>query len=125
MHLLPRVLGAITAAYSLTIIVRPVVLARRCGLTDAAGPDGSDTVSPGVRTLIAGIGARDAAIGTAMVFAPRGPALQTAIAARVAADAADALVFGTGLPARDRRPRVAGFAVLWAALCAVSARWAR
>jgi hypothetical protein len=117
---LPRVLGAITAAYSAVIAVRPAVLARPCGLVE---PDGS--VSPGVRTLIGGIGVRDVAIGAAMVLAPRGPALRCAVAARVFADAADAVVFGLQLPARDRRARVAGFAACWAALCAASARWAR
>jgi hypothetical protein len=78
----------LTTAYSVAIIVRPVLLARPCGMTD--GP-GADHVDPGVRTLVDGIGARDAAIGTAMMFAPRGPALQVAVAARVASDAADAL----------------------------------
>ncbi|MCX6464162.1 MAG: hypothetical protein NTW05_11300 [Pseudonocardiales bacterium] len=119
MHLLPRVLGAITAAYSVAIVVRPEVLARPCGLT---GPD--DRAAPDVRTLIGGIGVRDIAIGTAMVLAPRGPALRTAVAARVLSDAADAAVFGLRLPARDRRPRIVGFALTWAALCALSGRWA-
>ncbi|OZM76116.1 hypothetical protein [Pseudonocardia sp. MH-G8] len=118
MRYLPRVLGVLTATYSVAIAVRPVLLARPCGLTRGANVD------PGVRVLVGGIGARDAAIGTAMVLAPRGPALRVALAARVAADAADALVFGTQLPARDRRPKVVAFALSWAALCALSARWA-
>ena len=119
MQLLPRILGGITVAYSLLITVRPEVLARPCGLT---GPDGR--ASPGVRTLIGGIGVRDVAIGSAMMCAPRGPALRSAVAARVFSDAADAVVFGARLPAREQRPKVAGFAVFWAGLCAVSARWA-
>lgn len=119
MHRLPRFLGAITAAYSAVIVVRPDVLARPCGLTELDG-----SVSAGVRTLVAGIGARDAAIGAAMMLAPRGTALRSAIAARVVADVADAVAFGTGLPDRGRRPKIAGFAMAWAALCAVSARWA-
>ncbi|WP_246107067.1 hypothetical protein [Pseudonocardia kunmingensis] len=121
MRYLPRILGVLTAAYSVAIAVRPVLLARPCGLT--RGPDGED-VDAGVRVLVGGIGARDAAIGTAMVLAPRGPALRVALAARVVSDAADALVFGTQLPARDRRPKVVAFALFWAALCALSARWA-
>lgn len=121
MAFLPRLLGLITALYSVAIAVRPVLLARPCGLDD--GP-GQQEVSPAIRTLIAGIGARDAAIGTAMVLAPRGPALRLAIATRVAADVGDAFFFGTRLPDRRRRPRIAGFAAGWAALCAVSARWA-
>ncbi|RSD20868.1 hypothetical protein [Amycolatopsis eburnea] len=116
MPAMTRVLGALTAAYSATIIAAPRVLAKPCGLTTASGE-----VSPGVRTLVGGIGARDAAIGLAMVFAPPGRALQVALAARVASDAADALVFGTTLPDRTARKKVAAFAVAWAALCAVSA----
>lgn len=119
MHRLPRILGAITAAYSIVIMVRPEVLAGPCGLTAADG-----SASSGVRTLIGGIGARDVAIGTAMVLAPRGPALQAAVAARVFSDAADAVVFGTRLPARGQRPKIAGFALFWAGLCAFSGRYA-
>ncbi|MFF1611570.1 hypothetical protein ACFVYA_27615 [Amycolatopsis sp. NPDC058278] len=78
-------------------------------------------VTAGVRTLIAGIGARDAAIGLAMLLAPAGKPLQVALAARVASDAADAVVFGTTLPDRSARTKVAAFAATWAALCAVSA----
>jgi hypothetical protein len=78
MRSLPRILGVITAAYSVAIIVKPVLLARPCGLSD--GPDQAH-VAPAVRTLIDGIGARDVAIGTAMVLAPRGPALQAALCA--------------------------------------------
>ncbi|MET8849915.1 hypothetical protein [Amycolatopsis sp. NPDC004625] len=115
MPALTRVLGAATAAYSATIIAAPKVLAKPCGLTTPAGG-----VSREVRTLIGGIGARDAAIGLAMVFAPPGRPLRIALAARVASDAADALVFGTGLPDRSARTKVAAFAAGWAALCAVS-----
>ncbi|MBE8523004.1 hypothetical protein ILP97_36875 [Amycolatopsis sp. H6(2020)] len=116
MPALTRVLGAVTAAYSATIIVAPRVLAKPCGLTTPAGE-----VTAGVRTLIAGIGARDAAIGLAMLFAPKGKPLQVALAARVASDAADAVVFGTSLPDRSARTKVAAFAAGWAALCAASA----
>ena len=116
MPALTRVLGAVTAAYSATIIAAPRVLAKPCGLTTPAGG-----VTAGVRTLIAGIGARDAAIGLAMLFAPEGKPLQVALAARVASDAADAVVFGTGLPDRSARTKVAAFAAGWAALCAASA----
>ncbi|WP_086849094.1 hypothetical protein [Amycolatopsis kentuckyensis] len=116
MPALTRVLGAVTAAYSATIIAAPRVLAKPCGLTTPAGG-----VTAGVRTLIAGIGARDAAIGLAMLFAPEGKPLQVALAARVVSGAADAVVFGTGLPDRSARPKVAAFAAGWAALCAASA----
>lgn len=116
MPALTRVLGAVTAAYSVTIIAAPRVLAKPCGLTTSTGE-----VTAAVRTLTAGIGARDAAIGLAMVFAPAGKPLRTALAARVASDAADAVVFGTGLPDRSARKKVAAFATAWAALCAASA----
>jgi hypothetical protein len=116
MPALTRVLGAATAAYSATIIAAPRVLAKPCGLTTPTGE-----VTQDVRTLIGGIGARDAAIGLAMLFAPPGRPLQVALAARVASDASDALVFGTGLPDRSARRKVAAFALAWAALCAASA----
>ena len=116
MPALTRVLGAATAAYSATIIAAPGVLAKPCGLTTREGG-----VTAAVRTLIAGIGARDAAIGLAMLLAPEGKPLQVALAARVASDAADAIVFGTTLPDRSARKKVAAFAAGWAALCAASA----
>lgn len=114
MRILPRLLGAITAAYGMAITVRPALLARPCGLPD----------SPANRTLIGGIGMRDVAIGGAMVLAPRVTALRSAVLARVIADTSDALVFGTRLPAADRRWPIARFALGWAAACALSGRWA-
>jgi hypothetical protein len=116
MPALTRVLGALTAAYSGTIIAAPRVLAKPCGLTTPTGG-----VTAEVRTLVGGIGARDAAIGLAMVFAPAGRPLQVALAARVVSDAADAVVFGTSLPDRSARRKVAAFAAAWATLCAASA----
>jgi hypothetical protein len=111
-----RVLGALTAAYSVAIMVRPKFLAKPCGLTTATGD-----VEPGMRTVIAGIGARDTAIGVAMMVAPPGTPLRVALAARVAADVGDAVVFGLTLPDRGARAKVAGFAAGWALLCGLSA----
>ncbi|MFB6550758.1 hypothetical protein [Streptomyces sp. NPDC056405] len=112
---LVRILGAATAAYSVAIMVRPVWLARPCGLTDDDGQ-----VQESTATLIRAVGARDAAIGTAMVCA-RGPqALQAVSACRVAADLSDAVVFGTVLTGQQR-VKVAGFAAGWGVLCAVAA----
>ncbi|GAB3886933.1 hypothetical protein GCM10029964_052040 [Kibdelosporangium lantanae] len=71
-----RVLGALTTAYSVSIIVAPRLLAKPCGLATAAGE-----VTADVRTLVGGIGARDAAIGVAMMLAPPGRPLQVALAA--------------------------------------------
>ncbi|MEJ3653233.1 hypothetical protein WEH80_18480 [Actinomycetes bacterium KLBMP 9759] len=115
MTALTRLLGAATALYSVVIMTRPQVLAKPCGLVEADG-----SVSPAVRTLVRGIGARDAAIGVAMLSAPTGPALRVAVGARVAADAADAAVFGLTLPDPRARKKVAAFAAFWAALCAAS-----
>ncbi|CCH32362.1 hypothetical protein ABZ816_24495 [Actinosynnema sp. NPDC047251] len=116
MPVLTRLLGVATAAYGAAIVAEPKFLARPCGLADAHG-----NVAPAVRTMVGGIGARDLAIGAAMVFAPAGTPTRVAVAARVASDLADALVFGLTLPDRAARPKVAAFAVTWAVACAVSA----
>lgn len=113
---MPRVLGAATAAYSVAIMVRPVLLAKPCGLTDADG-----TVPVGTALLIRAMGARDAAIGTAMLLAPDARSLRTATACRVTADLSDAALFGTALTGWSRRLKVAGAAVAWGALCAAAA----
>ena len=115
MSTLSRVLGVATAAYSAAIIVRPAVLAGPSGLANATGE-----VPAGTKILIRALGARDVAIGLAMVFAPEGAPLRTAVAARVASDLADAVVFGTALPEPDKRRKVAGFAAVWGGLCAVA-----
>ncbi|HEX7306642.1 hypothetical protein [Lentzea sp.] len=115
---LTRLLGAATAVYSGTIVVAPKVLAKPCGLTTPSG----ETPRP-VRTLIGAIGARDAAIGVAMMVAPPGPALRTAVSARVFSDASDALVFGLTLRDPKARKKVVAFALFWAGLCAASLRW--
>ncbi|MFI6906096.1 hypothetical protein ACIBKY_32870 [Nonomuraea sp. NPDC050394] len=65
MTLLARMLGAITVLHSAAIIVRPRLLAGPCDLVDTAGEP-----LPGISTLIAAVGARDLAIGAAMVAAP-------------------------------------------------------
>ncbi|MBP2471880.1 hypothetical protein JOF53_000752 [Crossiella equi] len=117
MPALTRVLGAATAAYSVAIMASPRLLARPCGLTTVTGQ-----VSAPVRTLVAAIGARDAAIGLAMVFGTPGRSQRVAVAARVASDLADALIFGLTLPRPAARRKVAAFAVGWAALCAASAK---
>jgi len=41
----------------------------------------------------------------------------------VFSDVADAVVFGSTLPDRGRRPKIAAFALFWAGLCALSGRW--
>ncbi|WP_229904925.1 hypothetical protein [Lentzea cavernae] len=104
-----------TAVYSAALIISPKILAKPAGLTTAEGE-----VSRPVGTLVAAIGARDTAIGVAMLLAPPGRSLQVAVAARVAADLADAMIFGFSLPDPSARRKVAGFATCWGLLCAAS-----
>ncbi|MEV6909294.1 hypothetical protein [Amycolatopsis sp. NPDC051071] len=115
MPALTRVLGGVTAAYSAALIVAPKLLAKPSGLTSPTGE-----VPAPVRTLIAAIGARDTAIGVAMMLAPEGRPLRVALAARVTADAADAAIFGLSLADKSARAKIGGFAAGWAVLCALS-----
>ena len=103
---LTAVVGAATAAYSTAVIASPRVLIRPSGLADTR-----DT-----RILTRALGARDAAIGLAMIAAPGGRARQLATAARVMADWGDAAAFGAGLAGRPSRGKVVGFAAAWGAL---------
>ncbi|MFF7551551.1 hypothetical protein ACFZA9_01470 [Streptomyces olivaceus] len=114
-----RTLGAVTAAYSAAIIVRPVVLARPCGMTDEDG-----TVPPATATLIRAVGARDVAVGGVMALARSPRTLRAAAVCRVAADLSDAVVFGAALTGRQRA-KVAGFAAGWGALSAAAAAGTR
>ncbi|WP_262403582.1 hypothetical protein [Actinomadura sp. CNU-125] len=112
-------LGAATAAYSIAVIIKPAWLARPYRLT-TTGPGGD--IPPEVRLMIAVIGSRDAAIGTAMVLAGDGKARRTATLCRIAADTADVVLFGRMLPDRTARRRVAVIAAGWAVLCAATLR---
>ncbi|MFC0431971.1 hypothetical protein [Kutzneria buriramensis] len=116
MAFLPRLLGALTAAYGVGLIARPQLLAEPCGLVDADG-----RLSDGVAVLSRALGARDAVSGLAMAVAPAGPALRLAIAVRVGCDLADAVGLGLTLPSRRARQKAATVAGLWGALCAASA----
>lgn len=113
---MPRALGAVTAAYSVAIMIRPVWLAKPCGLTQADG-----TVPASTALLIRAVGARDAALGTAMLLAPDTRSLRAATLCRAAADLSDAVLFGAALTGRARRWKVAGFAAAWGTLCAAAA----
>ncbi len=115
---LNRALGAATVLYSLAIIARPQWLAKPCGLA----MDGNGQVPRDTRLLIAAIGARDTAIGVAMLAAGDDRSRRVATACRIAADASDAVLFGTLLKDPAARAKVAGFAAVWAGLCAVSLR---
>ena len=59
-----RVLGAVTAVYSAAPVFSPRILAKPAGLLTSG-----DEVPGPVRTLVAAFGARDTAIGAAMVLA--------------------------------------------------------
>lgn len=98
--------GGATAAYSAALLVAPRILLKPCGLAE----------TPDSRMLARAIGARDTAIGLAMIAAPAGPARWAATASRVAADWSDAGVFAAGLGGRGTRAKVVGFAAAWGAL---------
>ncbi|WP_206309837.1 hypothetical protein [Streptomyces sp. A0592] len=102
-----RIMGAATLGYGMAVAWRPAVLARPCGLS----AEGSSAL------LIRALGVRDAALGAAMVLAPAGTALRTAVLCRVAADAGDALLFGTFLARSSERAKAASVALVWGALC--------
>jgi hypothetical protein len=108
---LTALVGAATAAYSVSLVAAPRILIKPCELEDS-----TDT-----RTLTRGIGARDAAVGLAMVLAPAGTARRLVVGARVAADLGDAGAFAAGLAGRGSRAKVVGFAASWALLSLVAA----
>ncbi|MBB3677533.1 hypothetical protein [Modestobacter versicolor] len=103
---LTAAVGAATAAYSAALVVSPRILIRPVGLDD----------SPGTRALVRSLGARDAALGLAMVAAPAGLLRRSAVAARVLADCTDAASFRVGLAGRPSRVPVAVGAAAWGAL---------
>ncbi|GAA4900827.1 hypothetical protein [Streptomonospora salina] len=115
--LVPRTLGAVTIAFSAAIMARPHLMAGPSGHT---APDGS--VPRDTRLLMYAIGVRDMATGALMLTAPGPAAMRAAVAARVACDIGDALVFGTRLPLRRQRLTVGAAAAGWASVCAYSLR---
>ena len=103
---LTSLVGGATAAYSAALLVAPRLLLQPCGLADTAD----------ARMLTRAVGARDTALGLAMIAAPAGPARWLATATRVAADWSDAAAFGAGLGGRGTRGKVVGFAAAWGTL---------
>ncbi|MEU6700124.1 hypothetical protein [Pseudonocardia sp. NPDC046786] len=112
---IPRLLGAATAAYGAAITARPELFLRPTGLVGDGGEPTSEQ-----RTFTMAVGGRDIASGLAMLFAPAGTPLTTAIAVRVGADVADLAVLGSRLPDRDAREKATMVAAGWGALCALS-----
>ena len=112
---IPRLLGAATAAYSVAITARPELFLKPTKLV-AEG----ERPTSGQRALTMAIGGRDLASGLAMLLAPAGAPLKTAIAVRVGADVADLAVLGSQLPDRDAREKATMVAAGWGAVCALS-----
>ncbi|MBL1098647.1 hypothetical protein [Streptomyces coffeae] len=106
-----RTVGAATALYGVAVTAWPALLARPSGLVDERG-----RTQPATRVSLRPLGLRDAASGLAMAVAPRGPALTTATALRIAADLGDAGLLGRTLPGRERRAVAVAVSVGWAAL---------
>ncbi|MFJ4714523.1 hypothetical protein [Streptomyces sp. NPDC088785] len=109
-------MGVGTAAYGVGTLARPALLAKPCGLTEADG-----SVSAPTALLVRAMGARDTAIGAAMILAGTPSARRTATACRVASDLADAALFGSLLPDRAARRKAAAVAGAWGVLCALAA----
>jgi hypothetical protein len=107
-------LGALTLAYGAAVAVRPRLLTRPAGLETETQP------SPRARRTARTIGIRDVVSGASMLLAPAGPALQRAVAARVACDVGDVVGFGIGSPGARNKAKAVGAAAGWALLCASS-----
>ncbi|MFD7843621.1 hypothetical protein ACFV4K_11905 [Nocardia sp. NPDC059764] len=114
-----RILGAATAAYGLAVALRPEILLRPTGLGT-----GLESEPRAAARLIA---LRDLASGLAMVVTSDPRARRTAIAVRVASDAADTLVFAHALRGQPERVKTLAVTSGWGVLCAAGAlhEWRR
>lgn len=117
LSVVPRALGVLTASYGGYTLVRPQSLTRAAGLT------GGDLPTDSALALGRVIGARDLLSGTAMIGSPAGAALRAAVIARVGCDLSDAIGLGSAAP-KALRGKVLAITIGWAALCALSLRWA-
>jgi hypothetical protein len=115
MPALSRVLGVTTIAFGALELAKPDLWAKPTGIT---GP------SPAMRTWHQTLGARDVISGLAMAFAPAGPALRAATLFRIVSDSTDALAFGINAPSARLKGKAVGAALGYAALNALSLRWA-
>jgi hypothetical protein len=113
--LLSRALGVATLATGLVEFAKPDVWAK---------PTGLGTLSPAMRTWHHTLGARDVVSGVAMLAAPAGPALRTATLFRIVSDLTDAVAFGINAPTAALKAKALGITFAYAALNAVSLRWA-
>jgi hypothetical protein len=114
----PRMVGILTAIYGLSAIAKPDVIARHGELDDPA------MRRSGVALLSTIVGIRDLVSGVAIVVAPSGGVLLAALAARVTFDAGDAALFGSLLPTRRARRKIATVALGWGGISALSMIWA-
>jgi hypothetical protein len=110
--LLPRLLGAATAAFGAGLVARPDLLLTLSGMR-ADDPD--------LRTFTRALGVRDLASGVAMVAAPSRKAMRVALGVRVASDLGDLVVLGRALAGKPERKVVVAVAGGWALVCGLSA----
>jgi hypothetical protein len=115
MPVLSRVLGVTTIAFGALELAKPDLWAK---------PTGLDGPSPAMRAWHHTLGARDVISGLAMTFAPAGPALRAATLFRIVSDSTDALAFGINAPEARLKAKAVGAALGYAAVNALSLRWA-
>jgi hypothetical protein len=104
----PRIFGALTAAYGVSALWTAAPLTRHGELGDPSNPP------PAARLLSTTFGVRDLVSGLAIMAAPRGVPLRTALALRVAFDAGDAVGFALYAPTPRARTKIGLIAGAWA-----------
>lgn len=109
---IPRMLGLATAAYGLSVLVRPSVFLRPTGLA-------TSEPSAALATTARAVAGRDLVSGLVMSCAPAGSGLRTAIAIRVGCDLSDTVLFSAKLRGPERTKSVA-VAAGWGILCGLS-----
>lgn len=113
--IIPRLLGAATIVYSLTVAARPEVLLGPTGLAREGRGSGE------MRAIARLVALRDLSSGLAMVCARGKEAQRLAIAVRVGADLADTAVLGVALRGRPEWANTVAVTGGFGALCAASA----
>lgn len=111
-------MGAVTVGYAALVIINPETMTDAIGLSDGAADPNTELLT---RTMLG----RDLACGAAMMFAPAGWPLLTAIGIRVASDLGDAVIMGISLPTSEDRKTALLVAGGYGVLCALSALGAR
>lgn len=106
-----RLLGLLTVLYSIVVLVRPRILVTPAGLVPRA-----EQIPVPVKVLARGVGARDVAVGLAMMLAPMTVPLAWVLAIRIFCDLSDAAVFGVMVADRPARLKTVAVAVVWAIL---------